>query len=106
MAEILRMKGTVEHIVYSNPENGYHVIELQAEQDLVTVVGDLGEVNEGEEVVVTGRFVTHPTFGFQFQAESHRTNARNKPWYFAVSVLWGAAAYRSRHSKKDRCAFR
>ena len=70
MAEILRMKGTVEHIVYSNPENGYHVIELQAEQDLVTVVGDLGEVNEGEEVVVTGRFVTHPTFGFQFQAES------------------------------------
>ncbi len=70
MAEILRMKGTVEHIVYCNQENGYHVIELQAEQDLVTVVGDLGEVNEGEEVIVTGRFVTHPTFGFQFQAES------------------------------------
>ena len=64
------MKGTVEHIVYSNPSNGYHVIELMAEQDVVTVVGDLGEVNEGEEVLVTGKFITHPTFGFQFQAQS------------------------------------
>ncbi len=70
MAELLQMKGTVEHIVYSNPSNGYHVIELMAEQDVVTVVGDLGEVNEGEEVLVTGKFITHPTFGFQFQAQS------------------------------------
>lgn len=70
MAEILQMKGIVEHIVYANPENGYHVIELQADQDLVTVVGELGEVNQGEEIVVTGKFITHPTFGFQFQADS------------------------------------
>lgn len=66
----MQLRGTVEHIVYCNEENGYHVVELLADQDLVTVVGDLGEVNEGEEVVVTGRFVTHAIFGFQFQADS------------------------------------
>ena len=70
MAETLQMRGTVEHIVYRNEENGYCVAELLADEDLITVVGELGEINQGEEVVVTGHFTTHATFGFQFQADS------------------------------------
>lgn len=63
------LKGTVEHIVFRNQDNGYTVLELAAGDILTTVVGELVDVAVGEEVSFTGRYTSHPTYGQQFRAE-------------------------------------
>lgn len=65
---LTRIEGTVERILFSNPQNGYIVIDLDMGDSYTTVVGDLGNVEAGEELCVTGKFVTHSRFGLQFQA--------------------------------------
>ena len=62
-----RISGSVEHITFSNGENGFAVVELSADGELVTAVGTMPGVAEGEEVELEGEFVNHPSFGPQFQ---------------------------------------
>ena len=62
-----RISGSVEHITFSNQENGFAVVELSADGELLTAVGTMPGVAEGEEVELEGEFVTHPSFGPQFQ---------------------------------------
>ena len=42
--------GTVEDIVYKNEDTGFAVIELASDSELITVVGTLPLVGEGEEL--------------------------------------------------------
>ena len=46
----LHLEGVVDHVLYCNAENGYTVLELDAGSALVTVVGEIGEVEEGESL--------------------------------------------------------
>ena len=63
----LRLSGTVEDITYKNTESGFCVLDLDAGGELVTVVGELADVCEGETLTVYGEYVTHPTYGPQFK---------------------------------------
>jgi len=73
------LTGSIERTTYYNPENGYSVVRLRSERrknlpgtnrdGLVTVVGNLPELTPGEFVRLSGRWVTHPKHGQQFQAE-------------------------------------
>ena len=65
----LHLEGTVENVLYCNPDNGYTVLELNADGTLVTVVGEMGETEEGERLSVDGEYTTHPRFGMQFRAQ-------------------------------------
>lgn len=65
--EYYRLTGTVEHIVYQKEETGFTVLELLSGDELVTVVGEMLGVAEGEKLVLTGVYVAHPTFGSQFR---------------------------------------
>lgn len=65
----ITMEGTVETVLFLNAENGYTVIELDHESELVTVVGCIGQVDEGEVLSLQGEFVNHQKFGTQFKAE-------------------------------------
>ena len=67
---VLAMKGTVDEVMFYKEEDGYIVFDLETEEAMVTVVGELGLLEPGEEVELTGAFVTHPRFGQQFRAES------------------------------------
>lgn len=62
--------GSVDSVTYRNDDNGFAVIMLDIGGDLVTVVGELGNVEEGEDLEITGSFTTHPKFGDQFKAEA------------------------------------
>lgn len=62
-----KITGVIEHVIFKNEETGYAVAELAAEDDLITVAGELAGIAEGEEVQVTGCYVNHPTFGPQFK---------------------------------------
>ncbi len=67
---VLAMKGTVDEVMFYKEEDGYIVFDMETEEAMVTVVGELGLLEPGEEVELTGAFVTHPRFGQQFRAES------------------------------------
>ncbi len=65
----MKLKGTVNSIVFCNKDNGYTVLELVVEKNKepVTCVGNLPSVNEGECLVLTGEFTRHSKFGEQFK---------------------------------------
>lgn len=68
MTDPIIIEGTIEGIVYSNPENGYSVIDLSADGALVTAVGIMPSCCVGEKIRLKGEWTTHPTFGKQFKA--------------------------------------
>lgn len=68
------LKGTVEGIVFCNENTGFTVFELSAGDEQVTVVGELVGIAVGEEVTLTGRYTSHPTYGQQFKAEIYERN--------------------------------
>ncbi len=63
------LKGVVERITYTNPDNGYTVARFQADRHfgLVTIVGALANVNPGARLKLEGRWKTHPKYGEQFE---------------------------------------
>jgi exodeoxyribonuclease V alpha subunit len=77
-----QISGSVERVTYYNAENGYSVIRLKPDQRgmlrfpyasgreaLVTVVGNLPEVNPGEWLRLRGRWTSHSDYGRQFHVE-------------------------------------
>jgi len=67
--ESLHIEGTVENVLYYNAENGYTVLDLDVGGTPITVVGELGNAEEGEQLALDGVYVSHPRFGTQFQAQ-------------------------------------
>ena len=65
------LQGAVERITFYNAENGYTVLRLHTpgQVELVTVVGNLPEVQPGESLKLTGAWMNHPMHGKQFKAE-------------------------------------
>ena len=62
--------GTVSAIVYQNPENGYTVLRLRSQDgDMITIVGAMPMTVVGERLSVTGRWISHATYGRQFEAD-------------------------------------
>ena len=71
------LSGTVEDIFYTSPDGGFSVIRLKLTgasvnllAETATVVGALPAVQGGENLEVTGTWMTHPKFGQQFKAQS------------------------------------
>lgn len=69
MSEQTVIEGIVEEIVYSNNENGYTVLNLSADNSLLTAVGIMPSCAPGEKLKLTGHWKMHPTFGTQFSVE-------------------------------------
>lgn len=67
---MLTMRGTVDDVLFYNESNGYIVADVETEEALLTIVGELGALEPGEELEFTGTFINHPRFGQQFQVES------------------------------------
>lgn len=70
--ELLAIEGTVERIVFQNESNGYTVCELESsDEDLVTLVGIMPFLSEGESIKALGRWELHASFGRQFKIETY-----------------------------------
>ncbi len=72
------LTGSVEHITYYNPENGYSVVRLLPDErrlpnlgrdGLATITGNLPELAPGEHLRLQGNWTNHPKHGIQFQVE-------------------------------------
>ncbi len=69
---MVTVSGSVEDVIFYNPENGYSVLAINCQDDMVTVVGTFPELAVGEEVEVTGELIHHARFGEQLKAASFR----------------------------------
>ncbi|MCC6602666.1 MAG: ATP-dependent RecD-like DNA helicase [Anaerolineae bacterium] len=82
MSEQVQIAGSVERVTYYNEENGYSVLRLKPDsrgmlpfryasgrEALITVVGNMPEVQPGEWLKLTGKWGNHAKHGRQFLAE-------------------------------------
>nr|MCR4924934.1 ATP-dependent RecD-like DNA helicase [Clostridiales bacterium] len=67
--QLEQLSGTVEEITFRKVENGFTVLDLNSDGELVTVVGVLPDVSAGEELRLMGEWGFHQVFGRQFKAE-------------------------------------
>ncbi len=66
------IEGAVGRVLFSNDENGWCAVRLQPEDAAsVTAIGPLLGVRQGDELRVTGRWVSHAKYGEQFEVESY-----------------------------------
>ncbi len=66
---VVQLSGSIEHVIFSNEENGFAICDLGIEDELVTITGTMPYVGEGDVVTVTGRWVHNPKYGRQFKVE-------------------------------------
>ena len=70
MAERITLAGTILNLIFQNEENGYTVLRLvTGDGEIVTAVGCIPCAAPGEDLVLTGVWMTHPSYGDQFKAE-------------------------------------
>lgn len=69
--------GFIERITFQNPENGYTIAKLQMakHQDLITVVGNMPDVNPGEAIRCFGEWSNHLIHGRQFLVNEYKIEA-------------------------------
>lgn len=67
--------GYVEGIIFRNSDNGYTVMDFVVDEFLITVVGIFPTVGEGENLLLRGQYIDHPTYGRQFKATSYEAVA-------------------------------
>ena len=70
MQELDKLEGTISYITFASRETGFTVLELQTEDDMVTVVGEMVGVAPGQQLVVYGTYSNHPSFGVQFKVQN------------------------------------
>jgi exodeoxyribonuclease V alpha subunit len=70
------LEAVLERITFANEETGYTIARVAADRggpDLITVVGALLGAQVGESLRLTGRWVSHPKYGRQFDVHSYTT---------------------------------
>lgn len=65
------IEGTVESIRFRNEQNGYTVLEIGCDEELITAVGGFSDISVGETVKLLGDWTNHPIFGRQLKVESY-----------------------------------
>ncbi len=69
---LIKLSGSVEHIIYSNEENGYTVADFGTDDDdLVTVTGIMPYIGEGDSLILYGEWKHNPKYGRQFAVSEY-----------------------------------
>lgn len=92
--EYILIRGTVQQIVFYNDENGYAVLRLATEDGgEVTATGTFPNIGPGEDVILTGVWTTHPSYGEQFHTEAFErhlpTSVRGITEYLGSGLIRG-----------------
>ncbi len=70
--DLTAIGGTVGSVTFHSQDSGFTVFDVETEDEYVTCVGSVGEINVGELVTLSGRWCVHPSFGRQFRVEGCR----------------------------------
>lgn len=87
---------TVESVVFQNDDNGFRVVRgtrAGSDDNLVTAVGKMPEVYEGQDLVLEGEWTRHKKYGRQFQVEKCQvdqpTTEKGVKKYLASGLIKG-----------------
>lgn len=91
-----KLSGTVDSIVFRSEETGFAVIKVISDDELLTFIGDFGNIEVGEDLACDGRFEDNSRFGRQFRAEhierSLPTSSSAIQRYLAGGIIKGISA--------------
>ena len=69
---LIKLGGSVEHIIYANEENGYMVCDFGTDDDdLITITGIMPYVSEGDSLIVYGEWKHNAKYGRQFAVNQY-----------------------------------
>ena len=67
---LVKLSGSIEHVIYANEDNGYAICDFGTDDDeLITIVGTMPYVAEGDRINAWGKWVHNPKYGRQFKVE-------------------------------------
>jgi exodeoxyribonuclease V alpha subunit len=69
--ELEELQGTIERFVYQHPQTGFSVAVIQTKYKSAFATGYLSSIHVGQQLVMQGKWITHPKFGRQFEVHSH-----------------------------------
>mgnify|MGYP004667209155 FL=1 len=64
------LSGIVENVVFRNAGNGFTVLEINKDGEIISAVGVLSDIAAGEDVILHGKWTSHNVFGRQFKIEA------------------------------------
>ena len=67
--KLIEIECLVEDVVYKNEDSGFAVLQVISQNVSFVAVGELFGVEEGENLMMTGFYVDHPSYGRQFKAK-------------------------------------
>ena len=71
-AALQKLEGSIEHVIYSNEENGYAICDMAiADDEIVTIVGTLPMISAGDNLAVYGQWIHNPKYGRQFSVSQY-----------------------------------
>lgn len=68
---MMEVKGQIVEVIYKNDSNSYMVAELEKDNgELLTIVGYLPFIEEGDTLKLFGKMVVHQEYGEQFKIDT------------------------------------
>ncbi|MCI9070383.1 ATP-dependent RecD-like DNA helicase [Clostridium sp.] len=87
------LEGLVEAIIFKSDDSGYIVAKITANKELVTIVGIMPLIKEGQQIEVKGDWINHKQFGRQFNVAEYKevlpTSAREIEKYLSTGIIHG-----------------
>ena len=67
----MEIKGQINEFIYKNDSNSYTIAEFEKNDgEVLTVVGYLPFIEEGDTLKLVGKMVTHQEYGEQFKIDT------------------------------------
>ena len=87
------INGIVETILFKSEDTGYVVTKIRMEKEIVSAVGVVPFIKEGQHVKLTGEWVIHKQFGKQFSIKEYEEILPNSikgiERYLATGIIRG-----------------
>ena len=91
--ESLLLEGSVEAIIFKSEDTGYTVAKITANKELITIVGVMPLLQEGQQIEVKGTFIQHKQFGRQFSIEEYKeklpSSSKEIEKYLSTGIIHG-----------------
>ena len=101
------LEGLVEAIIFKSDDSGYIVAKVTANKEVITIVGIMPLIKEGQQIEIKGNWINHKQFGRQFSVEEYKellpTSAKEIEKYLPVdySDSFSIEVTENRLSPKD-----
>ena len=87
------LEGLVEAIIFKSDDSGYIVAKITANKEVVTIVGIMPLIKEGQQIEIKGNWINHKQFGRQFSVEEYKevlpTSAKEIEKYLSTGIIHG-----------------